>query len=146
MNGHIFREVRGVLVQEFSPAEGRVVGVRFHPDDGEHNSTDSVFDEIGFPAAPSASARKVLLGPDLRNLFIPRVLAQTSSSLVWQLDEGVVLVGEIVTYRGANQAGLKQELQQAVLVPVAEWLEAAVDGGRALDAWRRKTLKAYRQA
>lgn len=139
MTEHIFREIRGVVVQEYSPVDRRVVGVKFQPDDGENRSLESVFDSFGFDERPSPAARRAMLAQDFRDLFIPRLLCRTATSLVFQIDAVLLMV--------AQTAELKTEqrtrLDKAALVPVAVWEEAGCPTGRKLDTWRRRLLKIY---
>jgi len=137
MNGHVFREVHGVMVQEFDPVSCRVVGMRFQPDDGEHRSLDAVFDEIGFDASVDQRSRKALLAQDLRNLFIPRLVAQSERSMVWQIDEHMVMVGRIT----ATADRKAQVLHDAALIPAADWEDLGWPDGRKLDAWCKKRFK-----
>lgn len=139
MTEHIFREICGVMVQEYSPVDRRVVGVKFQPDDGENRSLESVFDSFGFDERPSPSARRAMLAQDFRDLFIPRLLCRTATSLVFQMDVTMLLVAQMTELKAEQRT----RLDKAALVPVAVWEESGCPTGRQLDTWRRRILKIY---
>jgi hypothetical protein len=139
MTEHIFREVCGVMVQEYSPLDRRVVSLKFQPDDGENRSLDSVYDAFGFDEMPSSAAKKALLAQDFRDLFIPRVLVRTTSSLVFHIEAGLLLVAATTELKSEQRT----RLDKAALVPVALWEESGCPTGRKLDTWRRRVLNCY---